>query len=565
MHKPLFSSILLLLIFCSHNISAQCWKWARGSNTTNGATDTYPIAIDKDGNLYEVGFAQGSTVNHFGSYTVVDSSSTGAQGILVSMDSAGSYRWALGTHGSTSTIIFHNVTTDPFGYIYVLGEVTSGSFTFSSVAFTDTGIDKYFCIKLNSLGNVLWIKRLVPGNSGYNLITTNATGNFYIAGQFFGRTFTIGTTTLNNADTSGSSTDVFYAKFDSSGTPLWAKSFGGPGLENVSAIALTNDSEFYLAGPYLLANMYIGADTLLRTTTTAGYVNYYVAKFGIAGTPIWAKTNANDTTAIIYGIASDMQGNAYVTGAYSRNFSFGVDILPTSLPTPSNNLMFLMKYDSSGNEKWARTKQETYAYGIGYDVEADNCGNIWVCGGQSTTTGSRDTMFLAEYDSTGHLEDSMKLITGGDDGSGIAIDNKGCLYVGGDYKVDTFVVGHDTLRLGYSPTESLFILKYRYNSEPCIPGCEPPTITQQPVLQATSSISLFPNPANGEFTVRNEMGFKYGSHIEVFDLSGRQLLKFSVDGYYTVIPTTCLAPGLYECKIFDVYSGVISRKLIVNK
>ena len=58
-----------------------------------------------------------------------------------------------------------------------------------------------------------------------NSVVTDASGNIYCAGYFESSTIAFGTTTLTN--TNADTSDVFVAKYDASGTVLWAKSAGG--------------------------------------------------------------------------------------------------------------------------------------------------------------------------------------------------------------------------------------------------------------------------------------------------------------------------------------------------
>ena len=119
------------------------------------------------------------------------------------------------------------------------------------------------------------------------------------------------------------------------------------------------------------------------------------------------------------------------------------------------------------------------------------------------------------------------------------------------------------MRLGHILSESLFILKYKYNSAPCIPGCDPMLQTNSPKIQHSVPISLFPNPANEEFTVHSEIGFNFGSWIEVSDFTGRQLFKYSLQGDNTTISTLHLEAGMYECKIYNNGYGIETQKLVI--
>jgi len=228
--------------------AAQGWKWATGSSCINGLAETGPIAVDKSGNVYEIGFigyfpGETSTITSvFGPFTVVDTGHLNGQGILVSTDSNGAYRWVIASNGYAD---FANVVTDPYGNIYILGVFNYyPSFTFGGRSFTGSG---NFVIKVASTGNVLWIKNIGSNFAMGSKISISRAGNIYIGGVF-NAPVTIGATTLTNTDISGTTSDVFYAAYDSSMNPLWVKSFGGTGNDYLSDMVVANDSDVYIAG-----------------------------------------------------------------------------------------------------------------------------------------------------------------------------------------------------------------------------------------------------------------------------------------------------------------------------
>ena len=67
-------------------------------------------------------------------------------------------------------------------------------------------------------------------------------GNVYITGYFSG-TLTLGTTTLESAG----SDDIFVAKYDATGTPLWAKRAGGAAQDQAFGVAVSG-SAVYISG-----------------------------------------------------------------------------------------------------------------------------------------------------------------------------------------------------------------------------------------------------------------------------------------------------------------------------
>jgi len=546
--KSTFVTIALFYqLIISTPLSAQSWKWGAGSSVVYGYCLGWSVGVDQSGNVYGSGFtrtlgissdALGST---YGPYTVVDSYSVGVQSVLVSTDSNGNYRWALGTQAGNVT--FYNAATDIYGNTYILGVDSSSYFTFGSRSYSGSGI---FCTKVSSSGNVLWIKSIISNTYhfgvGLNGMTVNSTGNVYISGEFQNSSITIGSTTLTNSDPSGTTNDVFFAKFDSSGNPIWARSFGGSANDNSNAHVLTSDSEIYVSGTFSSPSMTIGTATLTYTAGNGG--NFYLAKFDASGNPIWAKTiSTNDSLDGINGMACDPDGNVYLAGLYWHTFAIGT----YTLPVPAYSNAFIAKYDSSGNVKWAQAFNKMVQ---SWALAADACGNVWLCGGGQTAPDPPavlDTLFLAEYDTTGVLENTLKVSSGGYGVSGITVDNKGNLYTCGDYIANfPVVVGHDTLTLSDSTEQALFLVKYNYDS---LGVCMHDTsnLQVQPIASAAATgLTIFPNPATSELNIESGTAI---NQITITNLIGKTVYSQSPGSKELQVNIAYLAPGIYFVKV----------------
>ena len=540
-------TILSLFWLATSSVSAfaQSWKWAKGSSVVDGYCESWSVATDPSGNVYSAGYTESlssgspyALESDYGVFAVIDSYNINEQGVLVSTDSNGNYRWALGTQNGIASLLY--VATDRIGNVYVTGYDSSGSFSLGTQSYSATGP---FCAKVDAAGNVLWIKNLAPGTQSYGILTGSGS-NMYAFGSFTGTTMSIGSTTLTNNDATGTSSDAFYAKYDSSGNPLWAKSFGGTLSEYIYTAALTNDSELCLAGPYYSPSVTLGSTVL--TAPSGGYL--YVAKFNSSGSPVWAKTIvANDSLDGFNGMAIDPDYNIYLTGIYWHHLTIGI----FSLPVPLFANMFLAKYDSSGNVIWAQAQRHISDC---FGVAADKCGNLWVCGSAQTLANPpliSDTLYLAEYDTSGVLEDIFTVNSGGDDNSGIVVDNNGNFYVGGDYlSYLPFAVGSDTLTFSDSTEEAMFILKYNYE-----PGgvCLHDTETTSSVAQLSiplplAGVSVYPNPARTEVTLSAAYNI---SKATIYDFTGRAIFTHEYNAQQVRMDISGLLSGIYFIRIND--------------
>jgi len=128
-------SVLSFLLILTTNTYAIGWKWGVGSTAKHkGDIEGSAIVVDKRGNTYEI--TRGGNVyssfdtSLYGPYTVVDSAGVSSQGIIVSTDSNGVYRWAIGTEHSIAD--FKSIAIDSNGYIYILAENFHQQFSIGS-------------------------------------------------------------------------------------------------------------------------------------------------------------------------------------------------------------------------------------------------------------------------------------------------------------------------------------------------------------------------------------------------------------------------------------------------
>lgn len=148
-----------------------------------------------------------------------------------------------------------SVTVDGSGSVYCAG-YTSGSL---GEANGGNGHNDAFVLKLNSSGNLVWLKQLgsvtsVPGGNTSsddqcNSVTVDGSGNVYCAGNTFG--------SLGETNGGGGNADAFVMKLDSSGNLAWLKQLGSvtpvPGgntaeQDQCSSIAVDGSGNVYCAG-----------------------------------------------------------------------------------------------------------------------------------------------------------------------------------------------------------------------------------------------------------------------------------------------------------------------------
>lgn len=300
------------------------WAKSFGSNYDE---ESYGISCDGVGNIYLAGEFASSTLQIAGqtltSYGWDD-------GFVASFKANGDDRWA-NNFGGIHDESCNAITTDQNGTSYITGSFESISANFGGHILT--GIGDYnnrclFVVKADSSGTIHWARSgsspedWIEGNG----ISTDQAGNCYVPGDYDGATASIGTHTLTNANPGGS--NIFVAKYNSSGSELWAVNpVSGP--EGNDAYCMTTDLSGHssISGWYTSPSVNFGGIVL---TSSAYGDNIYVARYDSNGViqNAYSFSGSGFSGGYGNGIMHDLSGNVYLTGYFEGiNMSFGTTIL----------------------------------------------------------------------------------------------------------------------------------------------------------------------------------------------------------------------------------------------
>jgi hypothetical protein len=244
----LFSNTNSDTFFAKYDSSGN-FVWGHDLCDSNGASSGgKTVAFDNNSNdIYITGSFQGTVDFDRGPGVFNLAAVNGITWYVAKYDTSGSFVWAGDISGPTGKVIY-SIAPDLTGTgdFYISGSA-SDSVDFDltsndSVIYCYTG-RAFFC-KYDSNSHLIFVHLI--GGSGRGILT-DLSGNIYLTGSFGGTVdFDPGPGVANL--TSAGSVDIFFAKYDSSGSYLWAKRVGGFFAEQGQAIAIDNLGSQYLTG-----------------------------------------------------------------------------------------------------------------------------------------------------------------------------------------------------------------------------------------------------------------------------------------------------------------------------
>lgn len=343
--------------------------------------------------------------------------------------------------------------------------VDFGGGSLTATPSANNGGDIFIAKYSGSSGVYLWSKRIGSDlDEGAISVAVDSTNNILVAGYFQG-TVDFGGVTLTNAGSS----DIFVAKFASSGSLLWAKRFGGTPADVCRAMVLDAANNILISGTYGFYGTAVdfgGGPLPLPGGGNFGGTDVFVAKLSPAGNHIWSDGYGGLGHDIAMAIAVNGNGDVAVVGDFQQTASFGGGLLANA----GGRDVFAAKYSGvDGRHLWSRSGGGT-GEDLGKAVGFDPSGNVAVTGQFDNTANFGGTgmspangltgMFLAKYSEAGTHLWSRGFSSMGHTGSvspkGLAVDSLGNIVVTGGVSGNAIF---DGIYLGYG-TPAIMLVKF---------------------------------------------------------------------------------------------------------
>ncbi len=294
------------------------------------------------------------------------------------------------------------------------------------------------------------------GNTTLNLSVTDASNNFYLAGNFSNTAdFDPSVVELNmTAQSSGTGENIFLAKYSSAGAVIFAKRIGaGAGIMELTGLAIDSDNNIYMVGTLSGRGDFNPGEAPEDTLWLNGSVtSSFVAKYNSNGTLLFAfllEAKIFQSSIFLFGIKVGSNNLLYLAGTYAGeidiNPAAASTIISTSLTNPQG--VFITYNKNTGSLNNAATFSHTGSLMGVSDMALDaqnNCFIVGSFGGNITFTGSggpvvlsssgNTDIFMASWNETGTLLQAKRAGgTGADRGRAILKGADGSLYISASF------------------------------------------------------------------------------------------------------------------------------------
>ncbi len=305
-------------------------------------------------------------------------------------------------------------------------------------------------------------------------IDTDAGGNVIITGQTASLLFPV-TTGAYQTNHGPGYVNAFVAKFNSSGTRLWATYYGGDGSDRARGIATDANNNIAITG-YTNSSDFPCTPSAFQTNFGGGSTDAFVVSLNSLGTRQWATQCGGGDEDRGFAIATDNFNNVLITGATaSTDFPYTTGAFKTSLGNGAGVYdAFVVQFNSSGSQLWG-----TYCGGnntdMGNGICTDNNNNVLVtgetnspnfptfAGTQMGYAGNQDA-FVIKFNTTGARR--WATYYGGNNdvqvGNGITSDVNGNVIFTGSTLSNNFPIttgAFQTNKAGIVGTKDAFVVK----------------------------------------------------------------------------------------------------------
>ncbi len=444
-----------------NNPGSQTWARAFGAASSQDVGQS--IAVHGSDDITVVGTIAG--IVDFGGGTL----GSGQDQVFVTRLSRDGDHQRSAASASNASVALGGAATDASGNVVIVGSFSNGTWKAleNGTSHPSQGSDSdVFVAKLEPEGATTWketwsLSFVGAGDQFLRGVATGQDGSVVVVGSLRG-TLGIGMA----PPTSAGGDDILVARFDSSGTLDWVRSYGDSSSQVATAVAIDNDGLIWVAGTFD-GSIDFGTGTAL---SSVGNSDVFVARLSVAG-DVLASARFGNGGAHTVGGAAIVDGGVVMVGSFTGNTDFGGEQLQANQGNQGNAAVaediFVVNLDDNLAHRWSRGFGGT-GPDVGLSVVIDADENVIVGGKFSSviadldmgleSAGGTDALVL-KLDSAGTPEWSATFGRNDDDWvGGVAVDSEQAVVATGQF-VGAFTLSDEIVQ--GKGKEDIFVIKLR--------------------------------------------------------------------------------------------------------
>lgn len=461
------------------------------------------ITIAPNGNIVLLAFFYGTIDADPGPNTYNLTAVEGLRNYFVTvLDIFGNFIWAKNSVQVGDFDDIETIKVNTEGEFFIAGSFSntvdfdSGD---SSFLVTSAGDADAFVLKLNSIGQFVWVKTF--GAAGLDKAPTlclDPQSNVFISGWFVGSVDFDPGPDFRELISTGDPFNLYLLKLSTDGNFYWVTHFTQ--TDNVFVREITSDQ---FGNIYAISDLYGVVDfdpgEGVSELTSAGGSDVSIVKYSNSGNFIWARGVGGSNYEFPAGIVTNSDGEVFCCGSFrgTADFDPGQEVFNLNSSDGWDDI-FILKLSANGNLIWAEKTG-----GPGNNQE--RCWDIW-------TTDADEIYFTGQY-------------------RDIGIFNPGSSQ--GEYQNNGY---EDSFTVKWMDSQTS--INDEYNM---------------------SDINLYPNPVSNQFSIQSAVPLKNAS-ISIYSATGLLIQQNHVNGYSAYLDISEFAPGIYLLQIKELnalYSRII--------
>jgi len=311
------------------------------------AAQNTSVTLDQNNSLF-ISDTYIGTIDFDPGSSVFNLTATNGGLFILKLDQAGNFLWAKSIENSQG-FGYPKIDTDNNGNIYVAGDFrgtvdfdpSAGTSALTSVLSGTTSTADIFMLKLNSIGDFLWVKTIGAGiNENVTALTVDKNNSALIICGYYGAVTDFNPSLLINNLAYGGGSNTYTAKYDLNGGYLWAKGYKNQAFYNYL------DTDF--SGNVITLGWFqyaFDADpgTGTYSLTPVGSSDTYMQKLDGSGNFLWAGSAGGIGTDQVNSMSLDNNGNICYTGYFESIADFNPSSNTYTLSPIGNRDAFVSK------------------------------------------------------------------------------------------------------------------------------------------------------------------------------------------------------------------------------